>query len=546
MDLFWIVVGLIVFCMPHLSASSVGVSLAWAGLPYPAELLMVLFALVVLAYVGIPEAIKERLPMVSFSAAGALVLFECVCGAFTKGAASNLALSFAGEVVHALTVGLWLVHASLGDGKHPLGTRLPRLACVLFAASGVAFYVVTAAIRTARSAWNSQLEAALWIATGVWVLPYLVALWVCNLAPRPFGLLAAAPLAGTLAGNRAWWLVSLFVKPEVENVATVWIAVAPVLACVALLFVWVMGASQGETPSASPEEKAKISQPSCSPLPLQRLAAYDTLSEREREVLLQTLEGKSCVHIARDNRLAPTTVRTYLVRAYEKLGVSGSQELLLKLRASVEDAPAAATSEEENAETFSPPIIIAVPAIVIMIVALVVGLLPGGGPRNLAGLALALAALAAGLIRIRNASDMRLWAPAFALLVGASVGLVATAVALGPSSYLVRRAVIGLALVAAALILTRKAHNLTPSIGAMTCAFAGLVAVCLIPRGIRAQLLIHSMSVLPLAAGMLLAAGLAVRRATHDELAAIASASLMGDERVLAYLTGRGLKELVA
>ena len=545
MDLLWIVVGLVVFCMPHLSASAVGVSLAWAGLPYPAELLTVLFALLTLARAGIPEAWKEHLAMASFTAAGALVLFECVCGVFTRGAASNLALSFAGETVHAAAVALWLLHASLGDGEHPLGTRAPRIACALFAVSGVAWYVATAAIRTARFAWNPQLEVALWVATGVWLLPYLVALWACNLAPKQFAQLAAAPLSGALAGNRAWWMVSLFLKPELENVSTAWIVVAPVLACAALAFMWAAGNKRDDAASV-PQDTGSAATPS-SPLPLQRIPGFATLSEREREVLLQTLEGKSSAQIARDAQLAPTTVRTYLASAFEKLGVSGSQELLLKLRATVEDASTPPTgTDEEDSESFALPIIIAVPAIVIMIVALVVGLLPAGGPRNLVGLVLAITALVAGLVRMRGANGTRLWAPTFALFAGAAIGLVATAVALGPSSYLVRRAVIGLALVALALALARKARNIIPSAGAMTCAFAGLVAACLIPRGIRAQLLIHSVAVLPLAAAMLAAAWIIVRRATNDELAAIASATLTGEERVLAYLGGRGLKELVA
>ena len=45
---------------------------------------------------------------------------------------------------------------------------------------------------------------------------------------------------------------------------------------------------------------------------------------------------------------------------------------------------------------------------------------------------------------------------------------------------------------------------------------------------------------------MLFAAWLLIRRASHDELAAIASTELERDARILAYLNGRGLKELVA
>ena len=55
MDLFWMIVGLMAFCMPHLSASSV--------------------------------------------ASIVVVAVECGCGVATKGAAGNLVLSFVGETI---------------------------------------------------------------------------------------------------------------------------------------------------------------------------------------------------------------------------------------------------------------------------------------------------------------------------------------------------------------------------------------------------------------------------------------------------------------
>lgn len=46
------------------------------------------------------------------------------------------------------------------------------------------------------------------------------------------------------------------------------------------------------------------------------------LSPREREILVLTAEGCSAPEIARRLHLAPTTVKTHLQHAYEKLGVS--------------------------------------------------------------------------------------------------------------------------------------------------------------------------------------------------------------------------------
>jgi DNA-binding NarL/FixJ family response regulator len=51
------------------------------------------------------------------------------------------------------------------------------------------------------------------------------------------------------------------------------------------------------------------------------------LTEREREVLTRILDGVTVNRIAEDLKLRPTTVATYRMRAYEKLGVTSRQEL---------------------------------------------------------------------------------------------------------------------------------------------------------------------------------------------------------------------------
>src|SRR5690606_14350383 len=51
------------------------------------------------------------------------------------------------------------------------------------------------------------------------------------------------------------------------------------------------------------------------------------LTVREREVLLRILDGFTINRIAEDLKLRPTTVATYRMRAYEKLGVGSRREL---------------------------------------------------------------------------------------------------------------------------------------------------------------------------------------------------------------------------
>ena len=553
MDLLWMIVGLMAFCMPHLSASSVGTSLAWAGLPYPAELLAVLFVLVVLATSGIPNLWRDHLSTASIVASIALVAFECGCGVATKGAAGSLVLSFVGETVHVVAASIWLLHASLGDGIHPLKTKTPKIAAALLAVSGAVWYIATAVIRMAHPAWNPTIEVALWLAAAIWMLPILMTLWLCNLAPRQFAMLAVMPFAGALAGNRIWLLITLFVKLDGVDVSNAVLLMGPVLAVAG--YVLVAKGQFGGNPLAVPEDEAAGSvvshegttkglPPNCPVLPLDRLPGGDKLSEREREVLLCALKGMNSTEIGEAAGIAAPTARTYLSRAYEKLGVAGSQEVIEALRASIETVPAVPETEDD-APSFSPAIIIAVPTVVIMFVSLAVGLVPSAY-ASLVGNALALVVLTAGIIRLRELPSASYWVPTTALLTGSALALVTVAVALGPEAFLIRRAILGLALVAAALVLTRKASNFNASLPALTCAFTGLVAVCLVPRGIRAQLLIHGGVPLPLAAAMLLVAYLIVRRSSHDELAYVASTALEGDARILAYLNGRGLKELVA
>lgn len=67
------------------------------------------------------------------------------------------------------------------------------------------------------------------------------------------------------------------------------------------------------------------------------------LTDREREVLTRILDGVTVNRIAEDLKLRPTTVATYRLRAYEKLGVTCRQELfatLLRQPATPTDAPA--------------------------------------------------------------------------------------------------------------------------------------------------------------------------------------------------------------
>ena len=76
----------------------------------------------------------------------------------------------------------------------------------------------------------------------------------------------------------------------------------------------VRAAARGETVLAAPVARKLVSR--------FRLPAVDSPTPRELEVLAQVARGLSNVDIGRELRISEATVKTHLVRVFEKLGVS--------------------------------------------------------------------------------------------------------------------------------------------------------------------------------------------------------------------------------
>jgi two-component system invasion response regulator UvrY len=57
------------------------------------------------------------------------------------------------------------------------------------------------------------------------------------------------------------------------------------------------------------------------------VSPFDQLSQRELQVVMMTLQGKSIQEMAEMLRISPKTVNTYRYRLYEKLGVKNDVEL---------------------------------------------------------------------------------------------------------------------------------------------------------------------------------------------------------------------------
>ena len=487
MNVVWIAIGIVSLCMPHVSAAPFGGSNAWSGLPYPAEALIVCLALLAVARVEVVPKTRDQLPQAALWAAVAVIGFECVCAVGLPQYCGNLILSFVGEMVHAVAVSLWLMATALDDSEPKSTGSLPVVVRALLCVSGVAWYVATAWVRSGFGLWDPTLESAQWMAALLWALPLVCLLGACGLEARSFALCAACPFVGVLLGNRGWLFAVQVAKTAPGGIAWQVLFVAPALSLAAFLCAVVLGAGEEPAEEAETEDSSDI--------PLHLVPGSEKLSAREREVVLLSLAGLSAAEVAERCGVALSTARTYLSRAFDKMGVVGTAEIAAAMKDAVGD---------NRGQSFSVP------------------------QESTAGTYLMSQLFATGT------------------LVGLTLGLLATALLFGAQVPLALRIVLTALPGAAAVWNLLRAQRLDAGVLSVTVAAGVLVVVCLVPQGIRAQLLLHGWGAYPVALGMVVVAFVLVNRAVSDRLVAVASVALAGDERILAYLEGRGLKDYVA
>ena len=85
------------------------------------------------------------------------------------------------------------------------------------------------------------------------------------------------------------------------------------------------------------------------------LAAVDTLTRREKDVLQLLIDGRRVSSIARALYLSPQTVRNHLKAIFRKLGAHSQAELLDSLRAAQEATPPAFARDALRGTTPTPP-----------------------------------------------------------------------------------------------------------------------------------------------------------------------------------------------
>lgn len=569
MTAFWVVIGALALAVPHVATVGTDGAMAWGGLPFPAECAGVLLAVACFYLVGIPRRLREALEPATLACIAAMLVVELVGVFLGEGSQGGLAWGFVDEAIHAAAAVLWLALAAAKRREAAEEDKASNaLVVALLFLGGATWYLTTAALRYALPHWKSEHETLLWACALLWAAPLATLLRAASCTKKTFVARAFAPVLGVLVANRAWMMALGFGfgAPRVGSLAGALLA-APVLSVAALAIAWVNEKPDKEdAPIVESAQAQSASQASC--LPLHLVSGYDALSDRERAVLLKTLDGASATAIGAELGISDATARTYRARAYEKMNVSGSAELFAILRAAIErpaptldgdaQTPGVRAGDAQTPGTQVPnsllkPLMRMKPQLACVLAALaaVAVLLVC---RNVSAHASALVlcivcfgCFAVGFAKLgARAESASPEAVIMAASLGAGVALALAALAFGPGAYVARRAILSAAAFIAALWLAHRERAFWGTAPYLALAAFGLVGAALIPCGARVQALVHSTLPFFLVAACLVLAAFALKELVNDAEALVAELTLKGDERVLAYLQGRGISDIMA
>lgn len=128
-------------------------------------------------------------------------------------------------------------------------------------------------------------------------------------------------IAGVVCGNLIVWVFEKFVDWEFEFLAVTYIASELTL----LLVYWMMQdyVHKKELPEAAAEQPQSER--------LLALSAEKGLTAKEREILERMVAGQSRKEMAAELHVSENTVKTHVKHVYEKLGVSGKEEIQMLL-----------------------------------------------------------------------------------------------------------------------------------------------------------------------------------------------------------------------
>ncbi len=128
-------------------------------------------------------------------------------------------------------------------------------------------------------------------------------------------------IAGVVCGNILVWLFEKFINWEFEFLSVTYIASELML----LLVYWMMQdyVHKKDVPGAV----MPVDEGAAATKKMTELAQEKGLTAKEREVLERMLQGQSRKEIASEMHISENTVKTHVKHIYEKLGVSGREEI---------------------------------------------------------------------------------------------------------------------------------------------------------------------------------------------------------------------------
>ena len=546
MGIVGLAIGVLLLAMPHLAAAQTGLVAAWGGLPFPGELLAVILAGTLAPHV--PKKLRPHAPTALIASASLLAAFEAWCLAQGHADMNAIVVGLAEEALHGLAVALWVVWLVLerADNNREVNVAL----YVAAGLSGALWYAGMSELRLDEAMDVASIELVSWGFTLAWS--------VCAVAflHRETGLGAHGSLAivavfsGILLGNRGWWILyPLDVRFLISGIALAAASVMLMLACAVLA--WTLPAKASSEDFDTMEEPASLLE----------AAGFDTaqLTAREREALELALEGATVDQSAERMGIARSTVASYRSRALSKLGVGSTKELLAMIREK-ETLTEPSERREEAARTWQSlwdPKRAAMATILLAFSLTIRFLVPQAFADALLVVIFACVFVAGikALLRIRQkGSEAEIMV---ALLIGGACALAPAGCVFGPKIYLVRRAAASLLILYFLLSVFRHfalGGSSVPDqsapytrVRAMALTCAGLVGCALVPPGAHAVVVLTGAGWTTCFAACALVCAELLCTAAHDRyLADLANASLIGDERKLAYLRGCGLGELEA
>lgn len=540
-----ILMGTLFFAAPHLGGVGANGLMTWYGLFRPLEL-----AAAVLGTILFSRCHRIPFREVSLIAAVGTVLLVLV--ATVSGTSSFLVPleSF----VRTGGVVAWVLWAN--QRASVLENRTHDLVPMLLFVSGITGQLALAATRASFATWTMPQHVSLYVAAFAAALPFCVLLCRIPFAKNDFVLVSVMPTLGSLLGDRicAYLSSSGMTSPFVV-IPPALLSIAPLFSTMALTVAWMTCGSVEASYDGEPSEWGEARKPSRAPTwgrVLGRLEGYETLSGQEQRVLELTLGHHTAREIADEMRIAPSTVSSYRTRAYQKLGAGSLRELTVTLALRmriISHVP----QENERAPRLRECIVARDVRIVLLSVLFLVSLKALSSSLDVRIIFdfLQLFLLVGGLWGLFGRRASRTEARFSSLLIGTLFGvsgaILAATILQGAWLYLPIVALCTALLMLGMCVQLRTVSNGAPETMPIFFAALGITGFSLIPQTATFEALSRiPLLLISCAACMQVAGLLAVQHERMNQAALVADSLLQGEERVLAYLRGRGVRDLQA